>query len=156
MGIFDELVTGINREIAKVQSRSQEMIETYNMTSQVKALEGKITATFIEIGRLVYDKYQRHQEVLEDTLKEKTKAIALYEQEITVLKSDIEARRAIYDPNTPASQKADAKAGCAPTPGFLCPHCQAPANKEKTFCPLCGGSLEDSGAQAKSDSNGDF
>lgn len=154
MGIFDDIVQGVGREISRVQARSQEMLQSYTLNNQIRTLEGKITATFIEIGRLVYDRYERKQEVSEDTLKEKTQEIVKCEQEIVVLKSELEALRVQSDPNAPASQKAEVKAGYAPTPGFCCSHCHAPANKEKSFCPACGGDLHPAQESVKSSGNG--
>ncbi|MBI4534525.1 MAG: hypothetical protein HY711_11325 [Candidatus Melainabacteria bacterium] len=154
MGIFDDIVQGVGREISRVQARSQEMLQTYSLNSQIRTLEGKITATFIEIGRLVYDRYERKQEVSEDMLKDKTQEIVKYEQEMVVLKAEMEALRVQSDPNAPASQKAEVKAGCAPTPGFCCPHCNSPANKEKSFCPSCGGDLHTAHVSGKSTGNG--
>src|SRR3990167_1353351 len=102
MGIFDDIVQGVGREISRVQTRSQEMLQTYTLNSQIRTLEGKITATFIEIGRLVYDRYERKQEVSEDTLKGKTQEIVKHEQEIVVLKAELEALRVQSDPDAPA------------------------------------------------------
>ena len=150
MGIFDDIVTGINKEIGRVQAKSQEMMQTYQLNAQIRELEGKITAHFIEIGRLMYDQYERNKEVSEETLRAKTAEISEWEREITVLKAELEAVRAQYDPDVSASRKADAKAGYTHTPGFQCPHCQAPANSEKTFCPACGGDLKESTPGAKS------
>lgn len=143
MGIFDEFVQGVNREISRVQSRSQEMLQAYNLNSRVRSLEGQRTAILIEIGRMVFDKYQRHLEVSEDSLRDKSNQIVELEHQITVLKAELDAIHAQSDPNTSASQKADYKAGYTTTPGFTCPHCQAPANVDKGFCPACGGSLKE-------------
>jgi hypothetical protein len=154
MGLFDDLVQGISREISRVQAKSAEMLQTYSLSNQIRTLEGKVTATFIEIGRLVFDKYQRNLEVSDDLLKEKTDEIVKCEQEIASLKAELEAIKAQYSPDTPASQRADARAGYTPTPGFECPHCHAPANVDKAFCPLCGGSLKEAAEKAGS-GNGD-
>ncbi len=144
MGLIDDFVQGVNREISRVQSRGQEMMQSYQLSSQIRVLEGKKSATLIEIGRLVFEKYQRAVEVSEDRLIEKAKEITGYEQEITVLQAELDQLKAQYDPDRPASQRAEAKAGYTATPGFVCPHCQAPAAADKSFCPACGGSLKES------------
>ena len=59
MGLFDDVVQGIQSEFVKVQNRGQEMMQTYQLNNQIRALEGKKTAALIEIGRLVFEKYQR-------------------------------------------------------------------------------------------------
>jgi hypothetical protein len=35
MTIFDDLVQGITKEVSKVQTRSQEMLQSYNLVNQV-------------------------------------------------------------------------------------------------------------------------
>jgi hypothetical protein len=146
MTIFDDLVQGITKEVSKVQTRSQEMLQSYNLVNQVKDLERKRTAKLLEIGRLVCDKYQRTSEVPDDLLKDKSNEIAGYEHEIGLLQAEIDTlKAAAADPNAPNSSRADAKAGYTPTPGFECPRCQAPANREKSFCAVCGESLKPGG-----------
>lgn len=142
MTIFDDLVQGITKEVSKVQTRSQDMLQSYNLQNQVKDLERKRTAKLLEIGRLVCDKHQRSASVPDDLLKDKTNEIAGYEHEIGLLQAEIDSLKQSADPNASSATKADAKAGYTPTPGFECPRCQAPANREKSFCAVCGEPLK--------------
>jgi|LakMenEpi03Aug12_release.lakeMendotaPanAssembly.Ray.scaffolds.fasta_scaffold263466_2 hypothetical protein len=142
MTIFDDLVQGITKEVSKVQTRSQEMLQSYNLVNQVKDLERKRTAKLLEIGRLVCDKYQRSADVPDDLLKDKTNEIAGYEHEIGLLQAEIDSlKAAAADPDAPSSKRTESKAGYTPTPGFECPRCSAPANREKSFCAVCGEAL---------------
>ncbi len=146
MTIFDDLVQGITKEVSKVQTRSQEMLQSYNLVNQVKDLERKRTAKLLEIGRLVCDKYQRSADVPDDLLKDKTNEIAGYEHEIGLLQAEIDSLKAsAADPDAPSSKRAESKAGYTPTPGFECPRCSAPANREKSFCAVCGEPLKRGG-----------
>lgn len=146
MTIFDDLVQGITKEVSKVQTRSQEMLQSYNLVNQVKDLERKRTAKLLEIGRLVCDKYQRSADVPDDLLKDKTNEIAGYEHEIGLLQAEIDSlKAAAAGPNAPNSERTQSKAGYAPTPGFECPRCSAPANREKSFCAVCGEPLKRGG-----------
>jgi len=154
MGILDEFIQGVNREINRVQARSQEMLQTYNLNSQIRNLEGKKTAALIEIGRLIFEKFERNVEVTDDQLRAKVREIVVLDSEIIALQADLEVLKAQFDPDIPASQKAAAKAGYTATPGFQCPHCQAPASMEKAFCPACGGSLKESHGVIKTEGNG--
>jgi hypothetical protein len=142
MGIFDDVVQGITKEVTKVQARSQEMLQVYNLTSQIREIERKKSAKLMEIGKLIFDKYQRNIAVLEETLKDKVSEIAGLEQQISELSAELEGLRMASDPNTPASKRAEAKAGYTATPGFECPRCHAAASREKSFCPTCGESLK--------------
>jgi len=142
MTIIDDLMNGIGKEFEKVQNKSQEIMQSYNLQNQVKDIERKRNSKLLEIGRMVCDKYLRNQEVTEDQLKDKANEVAGYEHEMTLLQQEIEVSKAAHDPNAAASTRADTKAGYTATPGFECPRCHAPANKEKAFCPLCGESLK--------------
>ena len=101
------------------------------------------------LGKLVYDKYEKGDEVGEDVLKRKTTEIAEYDKELELLKAELAAYKAEHDPDAPRSQKSENVAGYNRTPGFTCPHCDAPANQEKLFCAFCGGELK--GAKKEKD-----
>lgn len=141
MGIFDELVTGLSKEITRVQSRSQEMVKTYSLNSQIRTLERRKNGILTELGRMVFDKYERHLEITDQNFKSRTEEIADIDDEIADLNDELEALQLANDPNASASQKSQAKAGYHPTSGFTCPKCEAPANEDKPFCPSCGCSL---------------
>jgi hypothetical protein len=148
MTIIDDMFSGISKEFEKVQTKSQEIMQGYNLSNQIKDLERKRNAKLLEIGRLVCDKYLRNAELSEDSLKDKTNEVSGYEHEISLLQAEVDQLKTTNDPSTPASQRADAKAGYTPTPGFECPRCHAPAAKDKKFCPLCGESLKASDAKS--------
>jgi hypothetical protein len=151
MTIFDDLVQGVGREVTKVQARSQEMLQAYNLQNQIKDLERKRTAKLLELGRLVCDKYVRDESITEDVFKDKANEVVAFEHEIGILQAEIDQMKLSSDPNAPASTKADAKAGFTPTPGYQCPRCQAPASRDKSFCPVCGESLKKSTTGSGSD-----
>lgn len=144
MTIFDDLVSGIGKEVSKVQARSQEMLQGYNVQNQIKDIERKRTTKLLEIGRLICDKYNRNQDVLDDTLKDKANEVAGYEHEIGILQAELDSLKMTNSPDASQQQKAEAKAGYTATPGFECPSCSAPASKDKSFCPSCGESLRPS------------
>jgi hypothetical protein len=141
MTIIDDLLKGISKEVEKVQSKSQEIMQSYNLSNQIKEIERNRNAKLLEVGRLVCDKFLRNAEVSDDKLKELANEVSGYEHEISLLQAEVDQAKAANDPTTPASQRADAKAGYTPTPGFECPKCHAPAAKDKKFCPLCGEGL---------------
>ena len=154
MGFIDDVVKGVNTGIkqvgdavTKVQSKSQEMMHNVNQQNRITALEAKKAVALGNLGKLVYDKYEKGDEVGEDVLKRKTTEIAEIEKEIELIKAEVEAYKAEHDPDQPLAEKSEKKAGYSRTPGFCCPHCEAPANQEKLFCAFCGGEL-------KSDSKG--
>jgi DNA-directed RNA polymerase subunit M/transcription elongation factor TFIIS len=151
MTMIDDVLNGIGKEFEKVQSKSQEIMQSYNLATQVKELERKRTAKLLELGRLVCDKYLRSADVTEDVLKDKANEVAGYEHEISIMQSEIDTMKTATDPNTPASAKADAKAGYSHSPGFECPKCHAPANRDKAFCPLCGSALKGSNGDGGDD-----
>ncbi|HEY9787216.1 MAG TPA: hypothetical protein V6D17_17635 [Candidatus Obscuribacterales bacterium] len=142
MGLIDDFVQGISKEVSKVQNRGQEMMQSFNLQNQIRDLERKKTAKLLEIGRLVCDKYTRNTDVSEDVLKDKANEVSGYENEITILQTELDSLKTVSDPEAPTSKKSETKAGFHPTPGFECPNCHAPAAKDKTFCPSCGSKLK--------------
>jgi hypothetical protein len=148
MTIIDDVLQGVGKEFEKIQTKSQEIMQSYNLTNQIKDIERKRNQKLVEIGRLVCDKIIKKEDYNEDVLKDKANEVAGYDTEIAVLQNEVDQAKSANDPSTPASQRADSKSGYKPTPGFECPRCHAPASKDKKFCPLCGGSL---GASSKDD-----
>src|SRR5277367_759696 len=142
MGLIDDFVQNVSKEVGKVQARSQEMLQGYNLTGQIRDLERKKTAKLLEIGRAMCDKYTNNKDVSEESIKDKVSEVSGYDHEILLLQTELDSMRVANDPDQPASKRADAKAGFNPTPGYECPSCHAPASKDKSFCPACGGSLK--------------
>ncbi len=150
MGLFDDVVKNVQSTVSKLQNTSQEVVQTVSINSRINSLEAKKTASFTNIGRLIYDKYAKGDEVSEDLLKEKVKEIDEIQKEIDVLKADLAGMKAQHDPDVPRSAKADSKAGYTPTPGFECPTCHAPAARDKHFCVYCGSTLGEAAEKAES------
>jgi hypothetical protein len=151
MTIFDDLIQGVGREVTKVQARSQEMLHSYNLQNQIKDIERKRTTKLLELGRMVCDKYVRGEEISEDVFKDKANEVIAFEHEIGILQAEIDQSKVASDPNASASAKAEAKAGFTATPGYQCPRCQAPASRDKSFCPVCGESLKKSSSNSGDD-----
>jgi hypothetical protein len=141
MGFIDDAMKGINDTINEIKDKSQEVMSSISLNNRLNSLEGKKTAILINVGQLIYDKYEKGDEVSEDLLKEKVKEIASLEREIVLTRSELEGLRPASD--APRSEKAAHASGYKPTPGFVCPHCQAQANIGKAFCVACGGSLKE-------------
>ncbi len=160
MGFIDDVVKGVNTGIKqvgdginKIQNKSQEMMHNVSQQNRITSLEAKKAVALTNIGKLIYDKYEKGDEVGEDVLKRKTTEIAEYEKEIELIKQELEVFKQEHDPDLPQSQKSESRAGYTRTPGYTCPHCQAPANQEKLFCAFCGGDLRTS-KTPKSEGNG--
>lgn len=149
MGFIDDVVKGVNSGIKqvgdginKIQNKSQEMMHSVSQQNRITSLEAKKAVSLTNLGKLVYDKYEKGDEVGDDVFKRKTTEIAEIEKEIEIIKAELEQFKTDHDPDAPMSQKSDRMAGYGHTPGFTCPHCQAPANQEKLFCAFCGGELK--------------
>lgn len=165
MGLLDEVVKGVNTGIKqvgdtinKVQNKSQEMMHNASQESRIRSLEAKKAVALENLGKLIYDKYEKGDEVGDDVLKRKTTEIAEYDKEIELLKQEVAQYKAEHDPDLPQSHKSENKAGYSRTPGFECPHCKAPANSDKLFCAFCGGELraekKENGSESASSESG--
>ena len=141
MGFIDDVVKNINQGISEIKDKSQEVMQSLSLSNRVNSLEGRRTALLINIGQLIYDKYEKGDEVAEELLKAKVKEIAEIESELVVTRSELEGLRPASD--APRSEKAAHASGYKPTPGFVCPHCGEQANVGKSFCVSCGGSLKE-------------
>ena len=148
MGLLDDVVKGVNSGIKqvgdglnKIQNKSQEMMQSVSLQNRLTSLEAKKSVALTNLGKLVYDKYEKGDEVGDDVIKRKTTEIAEVEKEIELVKEELSTIKVSNDPDTPQATKSENMAGYARTPGFTCPHCEAPANQEKLFCAFCGGEL---------------
>lgn len=142
MNIFNDVVEGISKEVSKVQERSQEMLQGFNINSQIKDLERKKGKKLKELGELVFNKFHKDEDVSEDAIKEKVSEVVGFQDQINVLQAELDAADIQRDPNASQSSKSAAKAGYTPTPGFECPACGTPVSRDKKFCPACGYNLK--------------
>lgn len=148
MSIFNDVVENISKEVSKVQERSQEMLQGFNINTQIRELERKKHKVLAELGELIVDKHHREKDISEDAVKEKVAEVVGYEDQINILEAELEATNVQRDPNASRSKKEAAKAGYKSTPGFKCPDCGTPASREKKFCPACGGQLREEEEEA--------
>ncbi|MBX9948049.1 MAG: zinc ribbon domain-containing protein [Candidatus Obscuribacterales bacterium] len=146
MGLLDDVVQGIGKEVSRVQARGQEMMQSFNLQNQIRELEKKKTGKLLEIGRLVTDKYVKGDDVAEDVLKDKANEVAGYESEMQILQAEMDSLK--VDTEVPTSKKAEKGAGFHTSPGYECPNCHAPAARDKAFCPSCGESLKKAGSSS--------
>jgi hypothetical protein len=143
VSIIDNVLNSVAKEVSKVQSRSQEMMQGFSLQNQVNELERKKNAKFMEIGRLIYQKHHDNKDVSEEVIKERCSEVTALAHEISVLQAEIDQMKLKNDPDATPAQKAEAKAGFKASPDFQCPSCHAPASREKPFCPACGESLKE-------------
>lgn len=152
MGFIDDVMKNINQGINDIQSKSQEMMQQMSINTRIRSLEERKQQILVNIGQLVYDKYEKGDEVSEDLLKEKVKELAGIERDIELAKQELQNAKAAEGESK--TEKSAAGAGYKPTPGFQCPHCGAPANSSKFYCVSCGGALKDSNAGSTEKPNG--
>ncbi|MBY0358006.1 MAG: hypothetical protein K2W82_08395 [Candidatus Obscuribacterales bacterium] len=136
----------VNDGINKIQSKSQEMMQTVTLQNRINSLAAKKSIALADLGRLIYDKYAKNDEVGEDLLKRRVDEIVDMEKEIESIKAELGVIKAQYDPDLPRSEKSEAMAGYSKASGCVCPHCKAPANQEKQYCAFCGGNLKETEA----------
>ncbi len=141
MALIEEIFQGITKEVNQVKNRSQEMLQSFTITNQIKDLERKRTTIYIEIGRMVFAKLNKNDKISEDEVMIKVKDINKLDDEIGLLNDELSSLKAQYDPNASARQKAQAKAGYHTTPGSKCHSCQSEISTDKSFCPVCGAKV---------------
>jgi len=149
VSIIDNVVNTVAKEVSKLQSGCNDIVQGFSLQNQVEALERKKTVKLAEIGRLVYSKTVDGKDVSDEVIAERCSEVTALSHEIAVLQSEIDQMKAKADPDATPSQKAEARAGFKTSPDYNCPSCHAPASREKPFCPACGESLK----PTKSDSD---
>lgn len=170
MGLLDDVrkgvtdgVKSVGEGISKLQNKTQETMQSMNLENRTRSLEAKKSVALTNLGKLVYDKYEKGDEVGEDVLKRKVAEVVEIEKEIELVKAELSTIKEQNTSDISQSEKAENRAGYTRTPGFVCPHCQAPANQEKLFCAFCGGELksakngegESSGGASQGESGGE-
>lgn len=157
MGFIDDIAKSVQNTVqgvaSEIQNKSQEVMTQLSVSNRVNSLEGKKTALLLNIGHLVYDKFEKGDEVSEDLLREKVREIVQLEKDIELAKAELEAAKVDLN-EAPKSAKAAHATGYKPTPGFNCPHCGAAANSSKFYCVSCGGALKENGAPGTAQGNG--
>jgi hypothetical protein len=146
MGFIDDIAKTVQNTVSgvasEIQNKSQEVMTQLSVNNRIQSLEGKKTALLINIGQLIYDKYEKGDEVSEELIQEKVKEIVQLDKDIELAKAELAATK-VDSSEAPKSQKAANATGYKPTPGFTCPHCGAPANSGKFYCVSCGGALKE-------------
>jgi rubrerythrin len=142
VNILDNVLNTVAKEVSKVQTRSQEMLQQFNIQNQIRELKVKRQNKLADIGKMVYEKHENGVEYSEDALKEHVAEVSGIDHEIDVLQAEYDQIKINNDPDATPSQKAEAKAGYTASPGYTCHSCGAPANRERPFCPACGESIK--------------
>jgi hypothetical protein len=151
MGLFDDVLKNINQGINDIQNKSQEMMQGVTINARIRSLEQQRSTLLLNIGQLVFDKYEKGDEVSEELLRDKVKQISDIDKDIDLANAELKNLK--LEPDAPKSQKAAHQAGYKPTPGFTCPHCGSPANSGKFYCVSCGGSLKEGATAATGSGN---
>ncbi len=141
MGFIDDVMKNINQGINDIQNKSQDVMQQVSINARIRSLEERKQQLLVNIGQLIYDKYEKGDEVSDELLREKVKELAGLEKDIEIARQELATVK--VDTDAPKGQKAAHSAGYKPTPGFVCPHCAAPANSSKFYCVACGGALKE-------------
>ncbi len=133
MNIIDNVINTVAKEVGKVQERSQEMMQGFNLSNQIKELERKKNAKFMEIGRAIYDKYEHDKEVSEERLKELVAEATAIDHEMAVLQAELDQIKVKNDPDATPTQKAEAKADYSAW--FYLPHMRHSRQSRESLLP---------------------
>ena len=103
-----------------VAKKTEQTVEVQKLKSQISIMERNNERDFKDIGKIIYDKYKKGEE-LEDSIVELCEALAAREATIEETKEEI-----------------------AKTKGFdVCGKCGQHVEPSATFCPKCGAKMDD-------------
>ena len=115
---FDDLGKRITETADAVSKKTEEVVETQKIKTQIRSLKRNLERDFEDLGIMLYGKFQKGEEVagecveLCEVIKKREENIAEYEREIAEMKGEA-----------------------------LCSNCSNPADKNMNFCPGCGTKL---------------
>lgn len=90
MGLFDDVVQGLGKEITNIKTRSQKMLDCYNLGQEIAELKQQKINQLASIGKLIYDNYQQQINIGEESITQTCKAIAVLEQDIAHLQKQLD------------------------------------------------------------------
>lgn len=151
MSLIDNVFNTVAKEVNKVQTRSQELMQGLNLQNQINEIERRKNAKLLELGKLVFDHHHNNKPCSDEVIKERCAEVAAFDHEMAILQTELDQIKVKNNPDATPSQKAEAKAGYSASPNFFCPGCGSPASRDKAFCPSCGEKLTDNKRPEASD-----
>ena len=120
MAFFNDLGKKITDTVDVVGKKTNEVVEIQKLRGQISSLERETAGCYEELGRILFEKYENHEELPEeaealcDTIAANMVLITEYENEIADMKGQ---------------QK--------------CPSCGAVVKNDMNFCPKCGAKVKE-------------
>lgn len=124
MAFFNDLGKKITDTVDVVGKKTNEVVEIQKLRGQISSLERETAGCYEELGKILFEKYENHEEISEeaealcDTIAANMVLITEYENEIADMKGQ---------------QK--------------CPSCGAVVKNDMNFCPKCGAKVKDETAE---------
>ena len=115
---FDDLGKRITETADAVSKRTEELVETQKVKTQIRTLKRNLERDFEDLGIMLYSRYQMGEEVAEEfkelceMITKREENIAEYEREIAEIKGEA-----------------------------VCTGCSKPTIRAMKFCPECGTKL---------------
>jgi len=90
MGLIDELMQSLSKDVDKIKVRAQTMLDAYNLSHEIKELQSQKTDRLLSIGKFIYDKYQQQTSPTEEPLQQHCTDIAALEKDIRHLQNRLD------------------------------------------------------------------
>lgn len=104
-----------------VAKKSGELVEITKLNSSISAEENKIRDTFTEIGKMIYDRFEKNENDTNDTeILNLCNSIITMKNNIAAYKDKISELKGIK----------------------ACPNCKTDIEKDMRYCPECGNKQE--------------
>lgn len=156
MSVLNNFTKKFSETAKAAAKKSGDIVEVTKMSMSINSEESKIEEAFEEVGRALYDAYQKGSEVPEE-VKEICQKIDEYEENIKELKAKILELKNVkscpgcgtelpietaFCPKCGAKQEMSQPEPPAEEPKEkTCPNCNIVIGSEDVFCPKCGTRL---------------
>ena len=122
MGFFDDLTKKATETYKNTAEKTNKLTREMKLKSLINEDKTRIERLYIEIGRKVYEKHVREENIdIKDELKEECSKIDAYAKEIEDMRMEILELKDLR----------------------LCRKCAAEVPLSAKFCPKCGASVEE-------------
>jgi ubiquinone biosynthesis protein UbiJ len=91
MGLIDDVIQTLGKDVSRIKARAQIMLKAYNLGQEIKDLQQQKTDALALIGGVIYSQYQQQIMPKDESLQQKCSEIAALEKDISHLQVELDS-----------------------------------------------------------------